>query len=65
MVWKTIAGKAVTKATLATLIAQGKTRVAAGFTDETGSPCRGRLVLDATGARFERVADRGGTADAD
>ena len=65
VVWKTIAGKAVTKAALATLIAQGKTRVASGFTDETGSACRGRLVLEETGARFERDADRGAATDTD
>lgn len=57
VVWKTIAGKAITPALLATLLSKGKTRSSAGFTAPDGRPCRGRLVLDESGARF--VAEPG------
>ncbi|MBI5852679.1 MAG: DNA topoisomerase 3 [Planctomycetes bacterium] len=60
VVWKTIAGKSITRAVLATLIGKGKTRLADGFRGEDGRERRGRLVLGELGARFVEEAEAGG-----
>ncbi|MGE3881302.1 MAG: DNA topoisomerase 3 [Planctomycetota bacterium] len=55
VVWKTIAGKSITRDLLATLIAKGVTRAAGGFRGENGEALRGRLRLAENGAVFEAV----------
>ncbi len=45
VVWKTVAGKAITKAQAVKLISKGKTDVIKGFTSKAGKPFDAHLVL--------------------
>src|SRR5690606_32963221 len=56
VVWKEIAGKAVSAALVRTLVDKGKTRVLKGFVGPDGERRSGRLVLDGGEVRFEAVA---------
>jgi DNA topoisomerase-3 len=52
-VWKTIAGKKITKSMAAKLLMKGRTQILKGFTSKSGKPFEARLIWQGDRVKFE------------